>query len=122
MTTTNRFYMLLVSKPPASPGRGGERKEDEMSISDYMQWADEQWRVYEQATVTIKLVDLDRFVTAMELLRDGARLTNAARQAWGTYIPPMFRLLVDECSKISQMEPDEPPAILGGAGSERRVG
>lgn len=84
-----------------------------MSISDYMQWTDEQWRVYEQATVTIKLSDLDRFVTAMELLRDGSRITNEARQAWSTYIPPMFQLLVDECGKISQMEPDQPPPSPG---------
>ena len=90
-----------------------------MTLSKYMNWTAEQWQVYEEMTVTIKLADLDRFVSAMELLRDGSRLTTEARQAWGTYIPPMLRLLVEEYGKISQMireptdaEPDDPPAVL----------
>ena len=90
-----------------------------MALLDYMQWTDEQWEAYRKATVTISLEDLDRFITAMELLRDGSRLTSEARQAWSTYIPPMFRLLMEECGKINQIvresadaEPDDPPAIL----------
>lgn len=72
-------------------------------LLDYMEWTDDQWAAYNEATVTIKLSDLDRFVTAMELLRGGARLTASAREAWATYIPPALRVLVEECTKISQL-------------------
>lgn len=63
-------------------------------------WNDQQWKLYEATSITIRLADLDRFIDAMELLADGARLTEAARAAWETYIPDMAELRDKEYQKI----------------------
>lgn len=47
-----------------------------------MNWTDEQWKRYENATVTVRLPEFERLATAVNLVAQGRRLTRDEQRNW----------------------------------------